>query len=106
MQRPCGKREPKDTDKAPRRRGHSWSQENGLKGRWGGEGRRECGEETKGRGGGGTGGQEPNHLGFVGLSAKVEALSLFRDSRGRGKAPSRGWPAHTYKCAPGCMRNV
>lgn len=37
------------------------------------------GKERAGRGEGGTGGQEPNHSGFVGLSAKLGALSLSRD---------------------------
>lgn len=105
MQRPCGKREPKDTDKAPgeegvagaRRMGLRGSGERKMEGR-GGERKIEGGgrEETERRGGGGIDGQEPNHPGFVGLSAKVGALSLSRDQRGSGKALSRaGLPTLT-----------
>lgn len=64
--------------------------------RWGGVG--EVGD--------GTDGQEPNHSGFVGLSAKVEGLSLLGDQRESMKALSKGWHAHPYKCAAGYTWNV
>lgn len=41
------------------------------------------GEQAGGRGRAGTGGLEPNPLGFVGLSAEVGALSLSRDQKER-----------------------
>lgn len=69
-------------------------------------GRGAVGEVGGGRGRGGTGGQEPNHSGFVGLSAKVGTLSLSRDQRESVKTLSKDWPAHTYNYAAGYTWNV
>lgn len=115
VQRPSGRRgHGEDTDEVVRRNGRGWSHENGLEGEEGGGGSR--GRKGRvgvwlrlgrvGQVGGGTGGQEPNHSGFVGLWAKVQALSLSTDQRESMKALSKGRPAHTYKHTAGGTWNA